>query len=717
MRQRVMTEGFRGSLRRFGLMLGFGLALGCGHDAGTPPKDPGSDAQAARPAIAPTEGMWLPNALPAERLRSEFGFEPTAQWAAHLRLASVHIGASGAFVSADGLVLTNHHVAAGGLQNISRPGKDYVSNGFLARTRDEEIPLPGTELSVLESIEDVTDRVNAAVDPNLPPADAVKARHAVFADIERQSLEKTGLQSSVVTLYGGARYHLYRYKRYSDVRVVFAPEMAAAFFGGDPDNFEYPRYDLDIALLRAYENGKPAHVDNYLKLSPRGVSAGELVFVSGHPGSTDRLLPVAALQSMRDLSLPLSLEGLEREERVVLAYAALGAEEYRQAQRDVFGIQNTLKALRPRLAALRGGLIDRKQQEENAMRDELRRRADLRRYDAAWDRVAAARQREAELFPAFSFVERDRAFATPLFGYARELVRLPVEDAKPDPQRLPEYTQAKRKPLEHRLLADRPIYPELEIAKFTESLSFFRDRLGADSPLVQKVLAGETPQQRARQLVRGTKLGDAAERRRIREGGAAAVESSTDSMIELARLVDDDSRKLRLDYESQVEEPQTQALTDINRARFALFGSSIYPDATGTLRLAFGMVKGYEQDGSHIPVWTTIQGAFDHERQHGATPPYLLPQSWHQAHGRLSAQTPLDFVCTADITGGNSGSPVVNRAGELVGVLFDSNRQGIADNFAFSDIQARAVCVDSRAILESLRNIYGAETLLAELTR
>jgi hypothetical protein len=664
---------------------------------------------------ARTEGMWLPDALPVERLQRDFDFRVTAAWAEHLRLASVHIGASGAFVSPDGLVLTNHHVAVNGLQNISRPGKDYVTNGFLAKSRDEEIPLPGMELSVLVSIQDVTADVNAAVDPHLSNDEAVKARHAVFANLESESLHKTGLHSRVITLYGGARYDLYRYKRYSDVRVVFAPEVATAFFGGDPDNFEYPRYDLDIAILRAYENGKPARVEHYLKLSAQGVSDGDLIFVSGHPGRTDRLLPVSALQFLRDMGLPLRLELLEQYEKTVVEYAARGPEEHRQAQEEIFGIQNSLKAMRPQLAALRGDLITRKQEEETAIRTQLRARPYLQHFDAAWDRAAAVEPHRAELLLPYTFLERGQAFETAFFYYARELVRLAAEDEKPDDQRLPEYTQAKREPLEHGLFADEPVYANLEIAKLTESLEMFRKKLGSESPVVQKVLAGLEPAARGEQLVRGTKLGDPAERRRIRDGGQAAIEGSTDPMIQLARLVDDDSRKLRQSYESQVDEPLTQALTLINQARFAVLGSSAYPDATGTLRLAYGVVKGYEQDGQSINPWTTFGGAFAHEREHGAKPPFLLPASWHRVEEHLNAKTPLDFVCTADITGGNSGSPVVNRHGELVGVIFDSNRQGLVDTFTYSDAQARAVCVDSRAIIEALRHIYSTEGLLKEL--
>ncbi|HXE53383.1 MAG TPA: S46 family peptidase [Tepidisphaeraceae bacterium] len=699
----------------FGLIA---IALGGGcqrHDELTP-------AQLRHPLVVPeaqtlkpTEGMWLYGNLPSERLRQEFNFEPTKPWETNLRLASVRIGASGEFVSPDGLILTNHHVAAGPLQTISGPGKDYVSNGFYAKTRDEEIKLPGLEVSVLVSMKDVTRQVNAATHSDMTPEQVVKARNAAIAKIERESEKETGLQSSVVTLFGGARYDLYRYKRYTDVRAVFAPEFAAAFFGGDPDNFEYPRYDLDISFLRAYENGKPARTEHYLPFAHQGVRDGDVVFVSGHPGTTDRLLPVASLLAMRDLTLPAVIQWLESQEKAIRAYEQQGPEQRRQAQRDIFGIENSLKALRPRQAALQGNLIDRKRREEAALRNDLEMRVSLAHYSKAWDRIGAIERRNRHIYYPFTFLEGGRAFATPLFGYARTLVRLPAEDAKPDSQRLPEFNEAKRQPLVHRLVAERPIYNDLEIAKLTASLTMFRDKLGANSPLVKSVLGDKSPEDRARELVSGTKLADPAFRKQLLEGGAKAIAESDDPMIQLARHIDPESRRIRREYETRVEEPLTHEQTQINRARFALFGNSIYPDATGTLRLAFGIVKGYEQDGSFIPPWTMLGGAFQYEKAHNSQYPYQLPESWHKAQDRIDPNTPLNFVSTADITGGNSGSPVVNREGELVGVIFDSNRQGVANNFEYTDIQARAVSVDVRAIVETLRKVYGADNLLNEL--
>lgn len=715
---RVLTRG----VFLLGLVMVAG-AVGC---ASTPPSAAAtqkapitSTAATTNAAIAPgaTEGMWLPDHLPGRQLKAQFSFEPTPAWVEHVRLSSVRVnGASGSFVSPDGLVLTNHHVAAGGIQAISTPDADYFKNGFLARRRQDEIRLPGYELDVLVSIEHVTDRVKAAVASDLAPDEANKRRKAAIAVIEKESTDQTGLRSSVVTLYGGAVYDLYRSKRYTDVRLVFAPEHDAAFFGGDPDNFEFPRYDLDITFLRAYENNQPAKVEHYLRWSHRGVSDGELVFISGHPGRTERLLPASMLAGMRDQGIPYRIADLERIEKAVLDYAARGDEQRRQAEEDIAWIQNSLKAMRAREARLREpGFIEAKRADDERWQQAAEAQAALRSSAQAWAKVATAERERSALLQRNALLEHGDAFQSSLFWQARQLVRLAAEDQKPNAQRLPEYTIARRASLELDLFADEPVYPELETEKLSASLTFLRDRFGWDNPTVAAILAGASPAERAEQLVRGTKLGSAAERRRIREGGSAAIASSSDPMIQLAVLIDPQSRQVREVFEAKIEEPQTQALAEINRLRFVLGGADTYPDASGTLRLAFGVVKGYAQDGAAIPAWTTIGGAFEHERQHRQTWPWQLPRSWHAAEGKLDRQTPLDFVCTADITGGNSGSPTLNRAGEFVGILFDSNRQGIANSFGYTDLQARAVSVDARGIREALQKIYGADELVNEL--
>jgi hypothetical protein len=657
--------------------------------------------------------MWLFNQVPTRRLQQQFNFTPTRAWLDHLRLSSTRMGASGAFVSSNGLILTNHHVAAGGLQNASSPGHDYATQGFLAKTQAEELKLPGTEVSILISMDDVTAQVNAGVDPQLTGDAAVKARNAVIARIERAAQQQSGLQCNVVTLYGGAQYHLYRYKRYTDIRCAFAPEMAIAFFGGDPDNYEYPRYDLDITLLRAYENDRPARIEHFLKVSPQGIREGDLVFVSGHPGTTDRLLPVVSLEAMRK-NLPLDIEANTRRERMLTDYSARGPEQRRQAQRELFGIQNSLKAQRPRFAAITDSLLARKQEEQNAMLEALNASSDLLRdYQNALAQIQSAEQARTTLQLPYRLLEGGPA--TTFFSHARTLVRIAAEDRKPDAQRLPEYTQSRRAPMLTRLSASVPIYPELEIVKLTEFLSFYQEKLGTGNEPIQDLLAGKSPAERARELVASSKLADPDQRRQLLDGGRDAIARSTDPMIQLALRIDERARTLRQQYESSVSEPITRGLTAINRTRFAVYGPTAYPDATGTLRLSYGIVKGYIQDEAHIPAWTTVGGAFEREARHNAQPPYQLPDSWKTARSRIEPQTPFNFAATIDITNGNSGSPVVNRRGELVGVIFDSNRQGVPNNLAFTDTQARAVSVDSRAMLEALRSIYSAGHLVQEM--
>jgi hypothetical protein len=666
------------------------------------------------------EGMWVFNNLPLDYLKQTYGFEPTPEWVDHLRLSAVRFnsGGSGSFVSADGLVMTNHHVGADTLQKLSTPERDYYKDGFHARSREEEVPAPDLELNVVESIEDVTARVNAEVTESMSDAEAEAARRRAIAAIEKESLDQTGLRSDVVKLYQGGQYHLYRYKTYTDVRLVFAPEFDIAFFGGDPDNFEFPRYCLDVCFFRAYENGQPAQVRHHLSWSRTGTREGDLVFVAGNPGRTSRLYTVAHLEYLRDLAFPFLLEYLHDREAALKTYSARGPEQARQAKEELFSIQNSRKARTGGLGGLKDPTImGRKRAQEQAIRSRIASdKARQDRYGSAWDRVAEAQKAAAEILLPYNFLELGRAFDSDLFRIARTLVRLAEEDAKPNADRLREYQDAGRKSLELALYSSAPIYPEFEIFKIAHALEYWRQRM-PDHPLIEPIFGGRTADEVARSLVEGTRLADVETRRQLARGGIAAIQASDDPMIALARLVDPAARAARQAREDRVDGVETAAYALIARALFEEYGDSIYPDATFTLRLAFGTVAGYEVDGQAIPAFTTIGGAFEHAAAHGNVEPYQLPPSWFAARdaGRLRLDTPFNFVSTVDIIGGNSGSPVVDRNGELVGIIFDGNIQSLVLDFAYDDQVARAVSVDSRAILEALRSVYNATELLREL--
>lgn len=664
------------------------------------------------------EGMWLFTNPPRKQLKERYGFEPSETWLKNLQQSAVRFnsGGSGAFVSPEGLVITNHHVGADALQKLSTPERDLVAKGFHAKTRDEEIKCVDLELNVLVSTEDVTSRVNAAVKPDMSQADAQKARRAVMNTIEKESTDATKLRSDVITLYNGGEYHLYRYKKYTDVRLVFAPEQDIAFFGGDPDNFEYPRYDLDICFFHVYEDGKPAKVEHYLPWSKSGAGENELVFVVGNPGHTDRLNTVRHLEFLRDRFLPSALQTIFRREVLLSAYSQRSLENARRAKDDLFGLQNRRKARLGGLAGLQDpAIMDRKQKDEQAIRAAVAKKADLKDAAKAWDDVSKAIEQWNRIYADWALLENGTAFNSELFAIARELVRIADEDTKDNSDRLREYRESNRESLEQQLFSEAPIYDDLEAVKLGDSLSMFMEQAGANNPWVRKSLHGQSPQARADELVRGNQLKDVAYRKQLAKGGRSAIESSKDPMIQLARLVDPPSREVRKIYEEEVDEPLRQAYAKIASARFALEGTSTYPDATFTLRLAFGQVKGYMQDGKTIPPWTTIGGAFKHSDLHGAKPPFMLPQTWLQPPKPLNLDTPFNFVCTADIIGGNSGSPVVNKAGEYVGIIFDGNIQSLVLDFTYTDKQARAVSVHSSAILEALRKVYGADAIADEI--
>jgi hypothetical protein len=663
------------------------------------------------------EGMWLFNQPPRQILQERYHFDPTDAWLDHLQKSSVRLnsGGSGSFVSEDGLLISNHHVGADSLQKVSNERTNYLRDGFFAHSEAEEIKCLDLELNVLQSIEDVTARVTAAVPKDADADTAFRARRKVFAEIEKESLDSTGLRSDVVTLWQGGAYHLYRYKRYTDVRLVFAPEQQIAFYGGDPDNFEFPRYDLDICLFRAYENGKPVHVKDYLRFSTTGARDGDLIFVSGHPGSTSRLLTMSELAYLRDPFTPYILSFLKQDEVLLGVWSGRSQENARRARDDFFGVQNARKAYDGRL----GGLLDpelfgAKAKEETEFRARLEGKPNFADALAAYGKIAEATRIMGSQDHPYFLLEGGLGFRCQSFSIARTLLRAGDERPKPNGERLREFFDSSKPSLELSLFSGKPIYTDLEILTLANGLTFLATELEPTNALVEKILAGKSPHERAVELINQTKVRDVAFRKQLYDSGASAVSAANDPMIELARLIDPEARALRKVAEEQ-DEIKQQAQAAIARARNAVVGTSGYPDATFTLRLSFGTVKGYEEDGKSVPAFTTIAGLYGRAAEMRNRPPFDLPSRWEKRKSRLNLNTTFNFVSTADIIGGNSGSPVVNRAGEIVGIIFDGNLESLSWDDVYSDKQGRATSVSSPAIIEALNKVYGARDLASEL--
>ncbi|WP_315854192.1 S46 family peptidase [Gemmata palustris] len=679
--------------------------------------------------IQADEGMWLFSNPPRAQLK-QYNFEPTQQWLDHVRLSSVRFnsGGSGSFVSPDGLVMTNHHVGAGDLEKVSTPEKNYLRDGFQAKTRAEEIKCKGLELNVLIDIKDVTAEVEKAVPAGTAPAAAFKLRTSKIAELEKAAaVPDKQIRADVVTLYAGGQYHLYTFKKYEDIRIVFAPEKQAAFYGGDPDNFEYPRFDLDVCFFRVYENDQPIKCAHYLKWSAAGSKADELVFVSGHPGRTNRANTVDELKYLRDTGYPYLLNRLNRLEVMLQAWSGRSEQNAQRAEEELFSIQNSRKARIGGLAGLMDpALMGRKESEQ------ARLKAFIGQWNApeaqaaatAFDSVAKAEKVRTELIKEMTVLENAGGFSSASFGIARTLLRASEELPKSGGERLREFADARLPSLKFGLFSDEPIFEDLETLKLADGLQFLAVTLGPDSDLVKKVLGGKSPRERAYELISGTKVRNPETRKKIfadieaaaKGGKAADLAALNDPMIELARLVDGPSRALRKRFENEVDEPKRQAHAALAKAKFAMDGDKVYPDATFTLRLAFGTVKGYKEDGKDVPAFTTFEGLYKRSAEQSNKGAFELPKRWVEKKNKLDLSTPYNFVCTADIIGGNSGSPVINRNAEVVGLIFDGNIQSLVLDFIFDQDTARAVSVDSRAIVEALRKVYDANDLADELT-
>jgi hypothetical protein len=663
------------------------------------------------------EGMWTLDHLPVQQMQQQYGFTPAQAWVDRIRRATVRLaeGCSGSFVSANGLVMTNHHCANSCLSQLSGQGKNYMADGYAAKTREDEPKCPEVELNQLDTITDVTAQVNAATNGKTG-ADRIKAERAVNAQIEQQCVggDAKTWRCDVVTLYHGGRYALYKYRRYQDVRLVFAPEQSIAFFGGDPDNFNFPRYDLDVTFFRAYVDGKPANTPDYLPFAPQGPKAGDMTFVVGNPGSTQRETPWLQLSYQRDQTLTPFYGFLSEERGVLWQYARGSEQQAKEVQDDLFGIDNTLKVFNGWLQTLGDeSFVTKKQTDDAALRRWIAADpARASKYGDPWQSLAKAQEEGTTLLPRYTMVERGLGFQSQLFNYARNLVRAAAERDKPNADRLPTYRDANLPALEQEIVSTAPVYKNYERTHLSWSLEKLRQRLGADDAFVHQVLGTQSPDQLAAKLIDGSKLDDPKLREALWKGGQKAIDASNDPMIVFARQIDPEARSVRKQYEDNVEAPTRKADEAIAQARFARDGENHYPDATFTPRLSYGKVVGWNEAGKPVPPFTTIAGLY--QRATGSDP-FKLPDSWINAKSRLDLKTPMNFVTNNDIIGGNSGSPVINREGQAVGLIFDGNIHSLGGNFVFDGSKNRAVAVDTAVLVEAVRKVYDLPALADEL--
>jgi hypothetical protein len=673
---------------------------------------------ACLPALA-DEGMWTFDNFPRDAVQARYSTGIGQGWLDRARRSTVRLegGCTGSFVSAEGLVLTNHHCVADCLSRLSTPARDLQGNGFLAATRAAEERCEAEQLSVLTRLEDVTAAVTARVGEGIGPA-ANQRRKAVLTALE-QDCEQGYRQKAdphaceAVTLYGGGQYFLYHYKRYEDVRLVFAPEAEIGFFGGDVDNFEFPRWNLDFALLRAYERGAPATAADFLRWRRAGAAAGEPVFVAGHPGSTQRLDTIAELRFERDRVINRWLLRASELRGRYLQYAAGGAEPARIVQKQLFYLENSLKVRRNQLDVLLDeNFLAGKQKDEQALRTAVAASPGLGSYAGAWADIEGALDAYRSFFDRHSLIEQGSGFQGDLAGYARLLVRAAGERARPNEERQREFTEAALPLLRARLLASQPVYRDLEVLRLAFSLEKMVEYLGVDDPTVRAALNRESPRSVATRLVAQTRLADPRFRAQLWDGGQAAIEKSGDPLIALALRVEPDALKLRQRYEDEVESVILGARERIARARFAVKGRSVYPDATFTLRLSYGAVEGWREGDRDVEPFTTVEGLY--ARATGDAP-FRLPPRWAGAQERVNLDTRFNFATNNDITGGNSGSPVLDGRGRLVGLIFDGNIHSIGGDYGFDPALNRAVAVHPAAMVLALSEVYGAGGLLREL--
>jgi len=676
----------------------------------------------AASSLRAEEGMWTFDNLPTKQIQAKYGWAPDQAWLDHVRLSSLRFpGGSGSFVSKDGLVLTNHHVGRGWIQRVSSKEADLVKHGFAATRRDQEIKVPGLELMTLMAMEDITARLAKAVRPDAPEQEASKARSAEIEKIKKEMQQKSGLTCEHVTLYQGGEHWIYSYAKHTDIRLVFAPEQQIASFGGDFDNFTYPRHSLDFSVFRVYEDGKPYQPSHFLNWSQSGVKAGDLPFITGHPGSTKCQDTLVQMLFARDHGIPSRLNDLERQKETLVAFGKTSPEASRQVGTRILGLENSLKAITGYWSGLKNPeAMARMADSEKAFRAKVGADARLKAaVSPSWTKIEGAMKAATGL--AKEGVHVGTAQST-LLGQALTLVRIADEEALPSEKRLPEYSDANLKGAKSRLGVPSPYYPEQELFLFTKGLEAAAKELGPQHAYVKAMLGGKSAAEVAKAAVTGSRLGDPEARKALLAGGKQAIADSKDPMILLARKLDPLSRDLRRKREALVDSVVNEHGARIAKARFAVYGKNTSPDATFTMRLTYGAVAEYKANGTLMQPFTTFGGLYDRHDGWGGNAAkahdgaWALPQRWIDKRGALDPSMPFNFVHKVDIIGGNSGSPVVDRKGELVGLVFDGNIEMLPGNYFYDETANRGVSVDARAIIHALDKVYGATGLVAELT-
>ncbi len=660
------------------------------------------------------EGMWTFDNPPKKQLKDKYGFDVTQEWLDHVRLSSVRFndGGSGSFVSPNGLVMTNHHVGAGQLQKMSTPEKDYIKTGFYARTAAEEVKCVDLELNVLTQMENVTEKVMAAI-AGKSGGEAMMARRAALAQLQKESNEKTGLRSDIVTLYNGAEYWIYRYKKFTDVRLVMAPEKQIAFYGGDPDNFTFPRYDVDMCFFRVYEDNKPYNTAHFLKWKTAGAADGELVFTSGHPGSTNRQQTYAQIEYSRDYQYPARLATIKRTIGVLKQFSTLGEEQRRRADGMLFGYENSQKAMTGEYQGLLDkNLMAKKQSDEMDLLNRINANPELKaKYAWAWDSISTAMERTRSRFKELTY----RGLSGSLGSRALTIARYANESKKPNGERMPQFQDAMVKLTLENLYSPAPVYPDMEEVLMADRFQEAIEMLGANDPWVMAVLDGKTPAEAAKMYVTGTKLADPAFRKALIEAGEKEISASTDPMIVLARKIVPIGDEMRTWQDKNISGLISMSSEATGKARFAAYGKELPPDANFTLRLSYGQVKGYPMNGTIAPSITTMYGLYDHAYSYANNKDFELPQRFKDGVNKLTLSTPMNLVTTNDIIGGNSGSPVVNAKAELVGLIFDGNIESLPGRFLYSEEKNRAVAVHPGVMIETMRKLYEANALADEI--